>query len=68
MQHNSKAVNIDVGGVVIIKGENKKRKKWKIVIISELFQGKDDQIQTNPAAVSSSRAALQQVQDQNETT
>ena len=58
MHHNSKAVNIDVGGVVMIKGENKKRKKWKIVIISELFQGKDDQIQTNPAAVSSSRAPL----------
>ena len=69
MQQNSKAVNVDVGGVVMVKVESKKKKeKWKIFIISELFQGKDDQIQTNPAAVSSSRATLQQVQDQNETT
>ena len=28
----------------MIKGENKKRGKWKIGIINELFQGKDDQI------------------------
>lgn len=70
MQQNSKAVNVDVEGVVMVKVESKKKKKekWKIFIISELFQGKDDQIQTNPAAVSSSRATLQQVQDQNETT
>ena len=68
MQQNSKAINVDVGGVVMIKVESKKREKWKIFIISELFQGKDDQIQTNPAAVSSSRATLQQVQDQNEAT
>lgn len=69
MQQNSKAVNVDVGGVVMVKVESKKKKeKWKIFIISELFQGRDDQIQTNPAAVSSSRATLQQVKDQNETT
>ena len=45
MQHNSKAVNINVGDVVMIKDEIKKRRKWKIGIISELFQDKDDQIQ-----------------------
>ena len=68
MKQNSKAVNSGVGGVAMIKAESKKREKWKIIIISELFQGKDDQIQTNTAALSSSRATLQQVQDQNETT
>ena len=30
--------------LVMIKGESKKREKWKVGIISELFQGKDDQI------------------------
>ena len=44
MQHKSKAVNINVGDIVMIKGESKKRGRWKIGIISELFQGKDDQI------------------------
>ena len=44
MQHKSKAVNINVGDVVMIKDESKERGKWKISIISELFQGKDDQI------------------------
>ena len=44
MQYKSKAANINVGNVVIIKGESKKRGKWKIGIISKLFQGKDDQM------------------------
>ena len=44
MQHKSKAVKINVRDVVMIKGESKKRGKWKIGIISELLQGKDDQI------------------------
>ena len=44
MQYKPEAVNISVGDVVMIKGESKKRGKWKIGIISELFQGKDDQI------------------------
>ena len=44
MQHKFKSVNINVGHVVMIKDESKKRGKWKIGIISELFQGKDDQI------------------------
>ena len=42
MQHKSKAVNINVGDVVMMKGEIKKRWKWKIGIITELFQGKGD--------------------------
>ena len=44
MQHKFNAVNTNVGDVVMIKDESKKRRKWKIAIISELFQGKDDQI------------------------
>ena len=44
MQYKFKSVNINVGHVVMIKDESKKRGKWKIGIISELFQGKDDQI------------------------
>ena len=44
MQHKSKAVNTNVGDVVMIKDESKKRGEWKIGIISKLFQGKDDQI------------------------
>ena len=44
MQHKSKVVNINVGDVVMIKIESKKRGRWKIRIISELFQGKDDEI------------------------
>ena len=42
MQHKSRDVNINLGDVVMIKDESKKR--GKIGIISELFQGKDDQI------------------------
>ena len=41
----SKTVNINVGDVVMIKCESKKRGKWKTDRIRELFQGKDDQIQ-----------------------
>ena len=44
MQHKSKAVNINVEDVVMVNG-GKKRGRWKIGIVSELFQGKDDQIQ-----------------------
>ena len=41
---STKAANINVGDVVMIKRETNKRRKWKIGIISELFQGKDGQI------------------------
>ena len=44
MHHYSKAVSIDMEDVVMIKGESKTRGKCKIDIISEVFQGKDDQI------------------------
>ena len=40
----NKDVNINEGDVVMIKGESKKRGKWKIGIISKLFQCRDDQI------------------------
>ena len=44
MQLKCKAVNANVGDVVMIKDESKKKGNWKIGIISKLFQGKDDQI------------------------
>ena len=44
MQHKSKAVNINVEDVLMVNG-GKKRGRWKIGIVSELFQGNDDQIQ-----------------------
>ena len=45
LQYKSKAVNMIVRDVVMIKGESKKeRQNQKIAIISELFQGKDNQI------------------------
>ena len=46
IQYKSKAVNINVRNVVIIKDESKKRGKGKISIISKLFQGKDDQMRS----------------------
>ena len=56
MQYKSKAVNINVGDVVMIKGESKKRGKWKIGKISELFQGKHNQ--TRGACVKTSHDYL----------
>ena len=45
LQYKSEAVNIIVTDVVMIKCESKKeRENWKIAIISELFQDKDNQI------------------------
>ena len=43
-QHMPIAANFDVGGIVMVKGKSKKGGKWKIGIISEVFQGIDDQI------------------------
>ena len=51
MQPKSKAVNINVGDLVMIKGESKKKERWKIGIISELFQGKNDQIRGAPVKI-----------------
>ena len=44
LQHNSKAVNMNKGEVVIIKCKNIKRGKQNIDVIRKLFQGKGDQI------------------------
>ena len=44
MQYKSKVVNINVEDIVMIKGESKKKGRWKIGKISELFQAKDDQV------------------------
>ena len=35
MQYKSKAVGINVGDVVMIKGKSKKKRKWKISVISD---------------------------------
>ena len=44
MMHNKKAMKIEVGDVVLIKGEGKNKKKWSIGILEELYEGKDDVI------------------------
>ena len=44
IQYKSIAVSINVGDVVMIKGESKNREKWKIGIINKLFHSKDDQM------------------------
>ena len=35
--HKTKVVKIDIGDVVMIKGEDKRRAKWKIGIVKELY-------------------------------
>ena len=44
MMHNTKAMKIEVGDVVVIKGEEKNKGKWSIGIVEELYKGKDDVI------------------------
>ena len=34
-------LKIDVGNVVMIKGEDRRRGKWKIGVVKELYRGKD---------------------------
>ena len=46
MTHKTKVVKIDIGDVVMIKGEDKRRGKWKIDIVKELYRGKDQQIRS----------------------
>ena len=46
MAHNTKEVKIDIGDVVMIKGEDKRRGKWKIGIVKELYRGKDQEIRS----------------------
>ena len=42
MIHNTKEMKIEVGDVVLIKGEEKNKGKWSIRIVEELYKGKDD--------------------------
>ena len=67
MVHKTKVVKIDIGDMVMINGKDKRRGKWKIGIVKELFQGKDQKIRsveiktakaTSPIAVPS-RTSLQ---------
>ena len=44
--HKTKVVKIDIGNVVMIKGEDKRRAKWKIGIVKELYRGKDQEIRS----------------------
>ena len=44
MMHNTNAMKIEVGDVVVIKGEEKNKGKWSIGIVEELYKGKDDVI------------------------
>ena len=46
MTHNTKVVKIDIGDVVMIKGEDKRRGKWKIGIVKKLYRGKDQEIRS----------------------
>ena len=44
MMHNTKEMKIEVGDVVVIKGQEKNKGKWSIEIVEELYKGKDDVI------------------------
>ena len=44
MMHNTKAMKIEVGDVVVIKGEEKNKGEWSIEIVEDLYKGKDDLI------------------------
>ena len=46
MMHNTKEMKIEVGDVVLIKGEEKNKGKWSIRIVEELYKGKDDVIRS----------------------
>ena len=44
--HKAKVLKIDVGDVVMIKGEDKRRGMWKIGVVKELYRGKDQEIRS----------------------
>ena len=44
MMHNTKAIKIEVGDVVLIKGNEKNKGKWSIGIVEELHKSKDNAI------------------------
>ena len=41
LSHKEKPVKINIIDVVMIKGDEKNRSKWKITIIKNIFMGKD---------------------------
>ena len=41
MKHGNKVLNIKIGDVVIVKGEEKNRGKWKMGIVERLIVGRD---------------------------
>ena len=44
MEHKVKKMKISIGDVVLIKNEDRNRRKWKIGIIDKLYYGRDDVI------------------------
>ena len=44
MVHKTKVLKTGIGDVIMIKSEDKKRGNWKISIVKELYQGKDQEI------------------------
>ena len=42
MMNNTKEMKIEVGDMVLIKGEEKNKGKWNIRIVEELYKGKDN--------------------------
>ena len=44
MLYNTKAMKIEVGDVVLIKGNEKNKGKWSIGIVEELHKSKDNTI------------------------
>ena len=42
MMNNIKEMKIEVGDMVLIKGEEKNKGKWNIRIVEELYKGKDN--------------------------
>ena len=44
MQYESKSISFNIGDAVMIKGEDKKRDKWKIRIVNEIFKGRYNEV------------------------
>ena len=44
MKYNQRHMEIAIGDVVLIKGDEKHRGKWNIGIVEELYEGKDNVI------------------------
>ena len=46
MEHKVKKMKISIGDVVLIKNEDRNRRKWKIDIVDKLYYGRDGVIRT----------------------